>query len=208
MSAKRFFVTALAIVTLLAASAVGQKNEVSGLIGRTFISDQGVPGTNFFDNVIHFGNATSFEANFARQLWSSDFARLSAEFPLVFDLDEDLNFGQNVIPQGYNAFFLTPAARLNLFPNTLVSPWVSFGGGWAHFGENSILLFGGKNPGKTGTNTGALQGGVGLDVRLWRQLSARVGARDFWSGLPNLNVNTGKSHQHNIFVGGGLVWQF
>jgi hypothetical protein len=32
--------------------------------------------------------------------------------------------------------------------------------------------------------------------------------RDFWSGTPNILVDTGKSRQHNYFVGGGVVWRF
>jgi hypothetical protein len=26
--------------------------------------------------------------------------------------------------------------------------------------------------------------------------------------VPQLNVDTGKSRQHNLFVGGGVVWHF
>jgi hypothetical protein len=33
-------------------------------------------------------------------------------------------------------------------------------------------------------------------------------ARDFWSGVPQLNVDTGKSRQHNYFVAAGIVWRF
>ena len=32
--------------------------------------------------------------------------------------------------------------------------------------------------------------------------------RDFRSGLPQLNVTTGNSHQRNLFVGAGVVWYF
>ena len=32
--------------------------------------------------------------------------------------------------------------------------------------------------------------------------------REFWSGVPQLNVSTGKSHQYNLFAGGGIVWHF
>jgi hypothetical protein len=103
---------------------------------------------------------------------------------------------------------VTPAARLKLFPEQAVSPWVSFGGGFGHFGESSDLLFGGKNPSKNGTTTGVLQAGVGLDVKLIGRFSLRGEARDFWAGEPNLNVTTGKSRQHNFYVGGGLVWHF
>ena len=123
--------------------------------------------------------------------------------------DEDLHAAQNLIPKQYSSFFVTPAARLNVFPDQAVSPWVSYGGGFGHFSESSTLLFGGlPNPGKTGTTTGVLQAGVGLDVRIFGHFSLRGEARDFWSGVPQLNVNTGKSRQHNIFVGGGIVWHF
>jgi len=37
---------------------------------------------------------------------------------------------------------VTPAARLNGFPDAGVSPWISVGGGLGHFSESSTLLFG------------------------------------------------------------------
>jgi hypothetical protein len=45
-------------------------------------------------------------------------------------------------------------------------------------------------------------------VKAFGQFRLRGEARDFWSGVPQLNVNTGKSRQHNIFVGIGIVWEF
>ena len=42
----------------------------------------------------------------------------------------------------------------------------------------------------------------------FNKLSLRGEARDFNSGVPQLNVDTGKSRQHNYFVGGGVVWRF
>jgi hypothetical protein len=50
--------------------------------------------------------------------------------------------------------------------------------------------------------------GVGLDVKIIGQFRLRGEARDFWSGVPDLSVNTGKSRQHNILVAGGVVWRF
>jgi hypothetical protein len=50
--------------------------------------------------------------------------------------------------------------------------------------------------------------GLGLDVHLLSSLSVRGQVRDFYSGVPELNVDTGKSRQHNYFVGGGVVWHF
>jgi len=50
--------------------------------------------------------------------------------------------------------------------------------------------------------------GLGLDVRILRRLSLRGEVRDFWSGSPDITVDTGNSRQHNLFVGGGVVWRF
>jgi hypothetical protein len=97
---------------------------------------------------------------------------------------------------------------LNIFSDQAVSPWISFGGGFAHFGESSTLRFGGPNPGKTGTTTGVLQAGLGLDVRIFHRFSLRGEVRDFRSGVPQLNVKTGTGHQRNLFLGVGVVWHF
>src|SRR4029077_19777686 len=61
---------------------------------------------------------------------------------------------------------------------------------------------------KTGTTNGVFQIGGGLDVTLYRKFSLRGELRDFWSGVPKLNVSTNQTRQHNLFVGGGVVWHF
>ena len=68
---------------------------------------------------------------------------------------------------------------------------------------------------ETGTRPGTLsipepqpKVGVGLDVNLLPILSVRGEMRDFYSGAPQLNVDSGKSRQHNYFVGGGVVMHF
>ena len=208
MSLKHFTIGAVLAVCTFAVQAAAQKNELSGTLGRTFISNQGIPGAPSYDPELRFGNGLTFEINYARRVMDGPFWSLAVEVPFVVNHDEDLNAAQNVVPGQYSSIFITPAARLNLFPEQAVSPWVSFGGGFGHFGESSTLLFGGLNPGKTGTTTGVLQAGVGLDVKIFGRFSLRGEARDFWSGVPDLNVNTGKSRQHNIFVAGGLVWHF
>ena len=206
--------TMVAICTFVAQGAAqneqgaAQKSELSGSLGRTFIADQGIQGSPSYDPNLRFGKGLTFEINYARRFMGTALWSLAAEVPFVVNLDEDLHAAQNLIPENFSSYFVTPAARVNLFPFTGVSPWVSFGGGFGHFSESSKLEFGGVNPSKTGTTTGVLQAGVGLDVKLSRRFTVRGEARDFWSGVPQLNVTTGKSRQHNIFVGGGIVWHF
>jgi hypothetical protein len=214
MSAKQTVVAVFALtLSILGASAAAQdeKNELTGILGRTFISDQGIhgPDTPVLNPFVRSGRGLSFEINYSRALLVTPVFSLSGEVPAMFNLDEDLGSGGAVVPPGYQQIFVTPSARLNLFPATAVSPWVSFGGGFGHFSESSQLIYGaGPNPGKS-TTSGVIQGGIGLDVRVWHHFSIRGEARDFWSGTPDLPLaDTGKTRQHNYFVGAGVVWRF
>jgi hypothetical protein len=211
MSGKQAVIVLLvATLSILGACAAAQdeKNEVTGIIGRTIISDQGFPGPLNTNPFVRSGKGLSFEVNYSRRLMGNPIYAISGEVPAMFNLDEDLNSGYNVVPIDYKAFFITPAARVNLFPETAVSPWVSFGGGFAHFSENKTLIYGGPNPASSSTK-GVIQGGLGLDVKVWHRFSIRGEVRDFWSGTPDLPLAaTGKTRQHNFFVGGGVVWHF
>ena len=209
MSLNRLAVAVTVSVCIFIARASAQKNQLSVLIGRTFISDQTIKGSTTTDNKLRFGDGLTFEVNYARSVWTANQLSLALEIPLVLNPDEDLHAALPVrVPEDYKSYFITPGARLNIFSSSAVSPWLSVGGGFGHFSENSNLLFGGKNPGKTGTTTGVFQFGGGLDVRLFRKYSLRGEVRDFWSGVPQTNVTTDRSRQHNLFVGAGLVRHF
>jgi len=209
MSPNRFSIAIVVLLIGYAANAGAQRNELSAIVGRTFISDQGVKGVPSFDTNLRFGKGTSFEVNLARQLRGGEgIAALTVEIPIVYNPDEDIHYSVNVVPKQYSSIFITPSLRANLLPEAPFSPWLSLGGGYGHFSEDSKLEFFGDNPGKTGTSTGVFQFGGGLDVRVWRWLGVRAQVRDFYSGVPHLNVDTGRSRQHNYLVGGGIVWHF
>ncbi len=217
MSGKQAVLAVLVVgMSILGATAAAQdeKNELTGMIGRIFISDQGITGPNAptINPVIHSGKGLTFEVDYARHLFGTEIYAISAEVPAVFNLDEDLNAGGPVVPMDYKQIFVTPAVRLNLFPETKVTPWVSFGGGFGYFSENKNLIYYGTNPAGSST-TGVIQGGLGLDVSPFghrlRHFSIRGEVRDFFSGTPDFPLaDTGKSRQHNYFVGGGFMWHF
>jgi len=213
MLGKRLGVAIVMVVTMLAASAVAQdeKNELGGAIGRTFISNQGITGGTDPKTIIAFGNGLSFDVEYGRQFWVTPIYSISGEVVLMYNKDEDINggsYGFAVVPAQLSQLFVTPAVRFNLFPTTAVSPWVSVGGGFGHISQSSQLLYGGPNPGTSGTS-GVFEGGLGLDVKVWRKLSIRGEVRDFWSGAVDFPLApTGKSRQHNFFVGGGAFWRF
>ena len=212
MLGKRLWIAVLSVVTLLAATVTAQdeKNELGGIIGRTFISDQGIK-LSIPQNQIAFGKGLTFEGEYARRLLVTPIYSIAAEGVVAYNYDLDVNGGAYqfaVVPPDMKSLFVTPAARVNLFPTTAVSPWVSLGAGVGHFSQSSTLIYGGANPGKS-TTAFVLEGGLGLDVKVWKRLSIRGEVRDFWSGEPDFPAApTGKTRMHNYFVGGGAFWRF
>jgi len=207
MSLKRLAVL-IGCVAILIASACAQQNEISGTLGRVFVSSQAVKGANFFDPNVHFGNGLTIAGNYSRLLKTYGIFGISGEVSGAYTWDMDLNLSQNLIPEAYKSLFVTPAVRVNFFSGQGVTPWVSVGGGYGLFKQSHQLVFGGPNPGKTTTNTGVFQFGAGLDVWPWQKWGLRLEARDYYSGVPDLNVTTVRSRQHNIYVGGGVIRRF
>ncbi len=212
MSAKRLAVLML-FLSLFAFSSFAQDhsdaiNEIAGTYGRTFVSTQTIQNSTSNNPDIHFGNEEAFAANYSRLLKARGIFGLRAEVPIAIYPSMDLNTGANVIPKTVGALFITPAARLNFFYGDALTPWVSVGGGYARFWQSSQLNYYGSNPGPGGTNTGVVQFGAGLDVFPWQRWGFRTEFRDFYSGVPDLNVNTGHSRQHNYYVGIGVIRRF
>ena len=216
MSAKRLAGLVVAVLVLVS-SAVAQDrdnstpvNQISVTAGRTFVSTETIqnPPVGDVNPKIHFANPASVAFNYGRLLKSRSIFGLYAELPVAIYFRMDLNTGANQIPKDIGALFVTPSARVNIFASDSVTPWVSAGGGYGRFRESSDLNFFNKNPGPTGTNTGVVQFGAGLDVWFWHSWGARFEARDFYSGAPALNVTTTNSRQHNYYVGAGIAHRF
>jgi hypothetical protein len=216
MSAKRLAVLVVLVLVLVSgALAQGSMeptpvNQLSLTAGRTFVSTETIqnPPAGDTNPKIHFGNPASVAFNYGRLLTTHSIFGIYAEVPVAIYFRMDLNTGANLIPKDIGALFVTPSVRVNIFSRDSVSPWVSVGGGYGRFREASELNFFGANPGPTGTNTGVVQFGAGLDVWVWHRFGARLEARDFYSGNPALNVDTNRSRQHNYYVGAGVAYRF
>ena len=207
MSAK-WLAVLVVFVSVLISNAFAQVNEISVTVGRAFVSTQTIQNSTGFNPNIHFGNEESVDFNYSRLLKSHRIFGLYGEVPVAIYPRMDLNTERNVIPKDIGALFITPSARLNFFYGQGLSPWVSVGGGYGRFREAPELVWGGTNPGPRGTNTGVIQFGAGFDVWPWHRWGFRFEARDFYSGLPALNVTTSNSRQHNYYVGAGVIRRF
>jgi len=190
-----------------------KKNELAVLFERNIVRGHEIKSPSipppFTDNRVNFGTGFAFQGNYGRRLRISDLVGYTFEVPVVYLPDQDLLSSNDLVPEGYKAFFVTPGIRANLFPNTLVSPWASVGGGFAHFSTSKEGVFNVlKLPGKS-SSTSVIEFGLGLDVKVWHSLRFRAEARDFYSGVPQFSgIDQGRTRMHNVIGGGGIVWVF
>lgn len=139
---------------------------------------------------------------------------LVAEFPVVFHPNGDVKSGNLSVARSYSSLFFTPALRIMYAPDRdthrgypAVYPWISLGGGLAHFSPSSISLSGGASGAKSSTE-GALQAGAGVDIGIYRKsIALRAEVRDFYTGPPNLGV-AGINLRHNVVASAGIVFRF
>jgi len=188
-----------------------QKNEFAVMIGRVFTSSHAIVGTlppPLTDNRVWFGKPLTFQGTYARFLKGSDLVSYTFEVPAETSLKRHLNSSNDNVPYDYWQLHVTPGIRVTLFPNTFVHPWASIGGGFSFFrtsthGVYNVLTV----PGHSNT-TGTMQFGAGFDVKFWKQMRLRAELRDFYSGVPDFNVDQGRTRLHNITPMGGIVFPF
>jgi hypothetical protein len=204
---KRFSI--LCVVLFATTCALAQKADVAFVLGGSFPSNT---------NVVILGPVAPLPATFrtdshlflqgtlgVRMVDAKAFSLL-LEAPVVGVTSQNLNtlVGVFSFTNKLSTVFITPGLRLKLLPAELASPWVSFGGGWAHYSVD-----GGHK-----TNKGAVEYGFGLDFKTGLPLLGfRVELRDFVTGEPNFGLQTvvsgeGGLHHHNFMAGGGVVLRF
>ncbi|HET9838080.1 MAG TPA: hypothetical protein VFR84_07585 [Candidatus Angelobacter sp.] len=205
---KRFYI--LIAVLCLASAAVAQKADVAFVVGGSFVSDSQQtfstgPGTF---NSLKTDHHIFLEGVPAFRLANAHVASLYLEVPIagIPSTKLTLSTTPTTLIDHINTLFITPSLRLKLLPVAPISPWVSFGGGWARYGLDS----------GTRTNKGAVQYGGGLDFKTgFPVLGFRAEVRDFVTGDPNFGLGSvlagntkGGLHHHNVLAGGGIVLRF
>jgi hypothetical protein len=193
-----------ALLLGLSLSASAQSNELAFVAGAKVTPSV---GTSAAGNQTTFSTSFAFEGNYAARLAHVPFVALHLEFPVVASPTTNLTSNNLTAVSSYSSVFFTPALRLKLVPGAPVSPWFSAGYGIAHFGPGSTDQAGTGINAKS-TTKGAAEGGVGLDFHApLLPIAFRVEARDFYTGIPNLNTLSIRA-RNNILVGGGIVLRF
>lgn len=192
----------VSFLTAFCLNGFAQKNELAVIAGAKV-----TPKVGSAANETTFSTGFAFEGNYAAQLAHVPAVSLHLEFPVVAAPSTDLSTSNLTAVKSYSSIFFTPALRLKILPESPFSPWISAGGGLAHFGPGSTTQAG-TTVTTASTNKGAVQAGVGADFHPpLLPVAFRFEARDFYTGIPNLNTVDIKV-RHNIFVGGGVVLRF
>lgn len=206
---KRFLI--LMAILCLTTAAFAQKADVAFVVGGSFVSDSQqtfATGPGSFTS-LKTDHHIFLEGVPAFRLANAKVAALYFEVPIAGIPSQKLTLSStpSTVIDHISTVFVTPSLRLKLLPIAPISPWASFGGGWARYGLDSA---------GTRTNKGAVQYGGGLDFKTgFPVLGFRAEVRDFVTGDPNFGLGSvlagntkGGLHHHNVLLGGGLVLRF
>ena len=204
---KRFFV--VVAVLCLGSAALAQKADVAFVVGGSFVSDSQQTfstGPGSF-NSLKTDHHIFLEGVPAFRLLNAEVASLHLEVPIAGIPSTPLKLSTTpaTVVDHINTVFVTPSLRLKVLPGSPISPWASFGGGWARYGLDS----------GTRTNKGAVQYGGGLDFKVLPFVGFRAEVRDYVTGDPNFGLGSvlagntkGGLHHHNVLAGGGILLRF
>ncbi len=202
----------LILVAILSLStfAAAQKADAAFVVGGSFVSDTtgtltALPALTS-SATVKTDHHLFLEGSLGVRMLNAHVASLYAELPVAGIPSQPLTVnGISGTLDHLGTVFVTPGVRLKIAPIAPISPWVSVGGGWAHYSLNTAGVT---------QNKAALQYGGGLDFKTGLPLLGfRAEVRDFVTGNPDFgfgNVFSTQSglHHHNILVGGGLVLRF
>lgn len=189
-------------VLTVSLSAAAQGNDLALVAGGKF-----TPSVSSTFGTTAANTAFAVEGSFAHQIKEFPLLSLQLEIPVMVAPNSTINSSNFFASKSYNALYFTPGFRLRFASAAPISPWVAIGGGLARFNPSTTTQVGGVNA-ATSTVKGVGEAGAGLDFKApGVPLTFRVEAREYFSGVPNLNIPNLSLH-HNIFAGVGIVVRF
>ena len=104
------------LVGLTSGACAQERNELTGLIGRTFVSDHAVTGTSTPGALLAAERGLTVEVDYGRRLFDSAIAGLTAEVPLVVNFGEKNPLRPEPRPQGLQVIFRYAGIACQPFP--------------------------------------------------------------------------------------------
>jgi hypothetical protein len=215
----RRFAILISLLFFTSAWSLGQRLDAAFTAGQSFVSDTTVifsvqcfapgpcPPPAFRDH-LQTSHHYYVEGTLGVRLLDAKAFSLHLEVPAAAIPSQNLTLPSTLtFSNTMTSIFVTPSLKLKAFPSFPVAPWLSAGGGWAHYSVDPDIT----------TNKGALQFGGGVDIKIGkRRWGFRGEIRDFITGAPNLGLvngpflgaTQGGLNRQNILAGGGVTFHF
>ncbi len=192
--------TLIAIALLASVRSSAQNHELAFTLGGT---------ANDLKSALKVGTTSgkALQVNYGYRLWGSDLVAISGEIHMLANPQRQVT-GSPLLTRDFASLYLTPGIRVKLNPKGRIQPWATLGAGYALYEQSTTTLSGALNSAPRHLSRGAFQYGGGLDIPIFKWVSLRGEIRDFYTGLPALNVNTIRGGTHNVIVSGGFVLKF
>lgn len=149
----------------------------------------------------------ALQVNYGYRAWSNDAVAVSGEIHFLAN-PQRLVTGASFLTRDFASLYVTPGVRVKLNPKGLLQPYGVIGGGYALYEQSTTTLSGATNPAPRHLTRGAFQYGVGLDIKAASWLALRGEVRDFYTGVPALNLASLRGGAHNVVASGGFVFRF
>ncbi|MFL6438442.1 MAG: outer membrane protein [Terriglobales bacterium] len=210
-------ITVLVIAIAMAVPrTLAQANEFAVVIGGAASPNSSTPFPSASTRTpLKIGSGITYEGVFAHLLLDVRAVSAYLELPIAGTPSRTVS-GINVATRDFSSVLFTPSLKLQLRPLAGFTPFLSIGGGFAHFNTTQE---GRAGPGvgipfisSVSNTSAALQFGAGLEFKTAiSRLGLRAELRDFRTGRPDLGFPTSfldADTQHNLFIGGGVVLHF
>jgi len=186
-------VSVLPLLVFVVCPALAQTSDISIMAGayapNLSVSSQPSP--------ISLSAGASVRLGYAHQLLPMRNASLDLDVPLTITAQHGEVIGWNMSVSSKTNVFFTPGIRYKITPETRVSPFVVFGGGFGSFGNAEAYAGSGLGLSIERVVSPVLGFGGGADFRITQLLGFRGEMRDFVS-RPGLGGTQGRHHP--VFV--------
>jgi len=182
----RYAVVAILCSMLFSLAADAQSNEFAAEATGLFTTSNYSPDAG-----------AGFQLNYAHRLFHVPLVSVYGEIPFVAGFNTSFSVA-DLARENYNSYYVTPGVRVKFAPGFFISPYLAAGVGWSHFSSTQT---------DTSDSKFAADWGGGFDIKVAPFVGLRLEARDFYSGVPQLNLPT-TGNQNNIVVSGGIVLRF
>ena len=192
-------ITSLTTTLCFGQNVADHKNELAFGLG-------GIPSLTRSDSpLIKAGSGVAFQVNYARRLMESHNVAVYGEINFTASPLREVISPVATATRDFATAYITPGLRIKFLSASRISPYAAIGGGFGDYEQSTSRINGQPNSAPRQIKRGVFDFGGGFDIHLWRFLSLRGEARDYYTGSPAYNVSGLSGGQHNVIATGAFV---